>query len=149
MPYVRTIHNRYFDVEKNQFTAEFFTKGDNGGISIFDYECAIGTSEEICQHIHRFYPFVSTTPPSYYIIPDGTIPEECNIVTEPSESGDECHRDIFGWNKGHKRQIAARIKPEDCFICDTPPRTLTVEELVEFRNEYLNNLRQRKLQAAE
>ena len=75
------------------------------------------------------------------------IPDSCDIVPEISESGDDCHYDIFKWNKAHKRETAKAIKPEECFICDEPLRHTTTEEVISLKIEYLKERQEQRIEA--
>ncbi len=117
MALVRAIHQRDFDKETGKFTPAVLKRGENNGISVFEHECAEMASGTICQHIRKFYPNVVGEPIIYWFIPSEKL-ENLSLGYEPSDSGDECHRDIFGWNnKRERREYVSKLKPEYMMTC--------------------------------
>ncbi len=56
MGFIRTLHILKFDKNAKRFTSDTFKKHKNGGISVFDEQCAKETSNNsLCTHIEVFY----------------------------------------------------------------------------------------------
>lgn len=64
-------------------------------------------------------------------MPDEVIPNQCECIQTPSDSGDDCHYDIKGLTDSQARQISKAISIEACNICDEVgnPRPLTLDDL--------------------
>ena len=137
---IRTIHIRHFHPRRKRFTSEAFKRfGD--GISVFDHECALGVSGDVCGHIRRFYqPGAASEPPIYWAFDTGSLPSGHRLVRETSASGDDCHYDIRDMSNTAARSF---FKPfneafEQFLVCrpDGPASPPTRSELVEMERQF-------------
>lgn len=132
MRLVRTIHQKYYDSELGRFTSLAFKPASNGGISVFDCECAMRRSGTLCSHISQFYAEVSGAPPIFWVFDTGILPADLEIQNSVSTSGDSCHRDIHNLSAKQARGILKSVSvPNDFCICnpDGSCRVLTMTDL--------------------
>ena len=108
MRFVRVIHPTHIDSEYKRATNLAFknsSKERGGGISTFEYDCAIRASGSVCQHIKNYYPSpISGDPILYWIIPDDPIFNDSEWKPKVSAAGDICHYNLEGLsnNKAEK-----------------------------------------------
>jgi hypothetical protein len=97
---------------------------------VVEHECALRVSGSVCRHVEAFYP-KHKSPTIFWELPDEVIPNQCECIQVPSDSGDDCHYDIKGLTDPQTRQISKAISIEQCSICDEAgnPRPLTLDDL--------------------
>lgn len=152
MALVRILNPKQFDREKHRFSNVAFKPSSGAdptspdgkcGISVFHLECACGDGPPdcICEHIARFYSPPYSEPAVYWVFeedilesPDPSTPEPV-IVSVPSDSGDDCHRNIHHVTPKRSKTIFYRAAdpPEDhLHICmDRHSEPWDEERLVE------------------
>ena len=118
MCYIRLLRKEHYDATLGRFTSVAFKPSSNGGISVFDQQCAEETSRTSCQHILNFYAAITGSPVIYWVIRADVLPHQCSIRATPSDTGDLCHHDIE-----LKRQVARALLPKSLdptcmFVCD-------------------------------
>ena len=120
---VRALHVRNYSTAKGRFQSNSFSNY-NGGISIFDYECAIITTPiGICSHISIFYQRTVGIPIVFQLINFETLQNHfpnSEIVLEntPSDSGDLCHYDLIGIDKKMAENFFKSFcKPPSIYVC--------------------------------
>ncbi|MGH9850983.1 MAG: hypothetical protein ACREBD_14190, partial [Blastocatellia bacterium] len=86
-------------------------------ISVVERNCAIHTSSTICQHLARFYPNQVGDPVIYWEIPNNKIPEACRFEQQTSTTGDDCHFNIYGWNRNQTRKTFIALQLKDFTVC--------------------------------
>lgn len=116
MALIRAINLRYWDKRLDRFQSLVFS-GYKNGLSVFDSECAIERSENYCSHLRRFYGSVAGSPPCYWVIPDGAIPDHCGFKWTLSDKGDDCHGEITGLTKADIAALTKRLDPTGCTVC--------------------------------
>jgi len=133
MRFVRVIHQDHYDSRLGRFQSlAFRPSSSNGGVSVFEYDCAIATSSKICNHINIFYPHVSGQPPIYWVFDASALPEDHDIETSPSDRNDACHRDIKLSKKLAEKFFKQHASFPDSFrICLTvgESRELSLDDL--------------------
>ena len=120
--YTRAIHPDDYDIERGRFKSisfkPYIENGTDLGISVFDSNCGIETSGSLCAHTARYYSARTGDPAIYWQIPDNDIPSGCGIESNPSSTGDNCHRDIIGWSQKESGAYIKKLPIENCIICD-------------------------------
>lgn len=99
MQLIRALHVKQYDSTKGRFTSNCF-KNYKGGISVFEEVCARGKSTTVCKHIPTFYSNFDGNPVIFCKISLETLKEfggceNLELINTPSDSGDDCHRDIL------------------------------------------------------
>ena len=119
----------------------------NGGVSVFDKECAIGASQTTCAHIATYYGSTVGLPPIFCVIDVDDMlnqPGFENAKVEYTEvsNGDACHMDVTGTTKKGRENFAKRtFIPNSVFKCiDGLSSLATKEELETFREDFLKTL---------
>ena len=133
MPFIRVINIKYHYSKKKKKIAgmAFRPSSTNGGISVFDKDCAENASGTICHHIERYYPKVAGTPIVFWEIPDESIPSLPCIV-KPTDGGnrDKCHHEFFNWDYENAENTIRAVLLEDLEICtDNGVRQLQINDL--------------------
>src|SRR5438445_1408970 len=97
MEYVRILSRRHWGRRKSRFQSlAFKPSSTDGGISVFDKQCAIRRSGNICGHIRSFYHHISDEPPIFWEFSNSILPQGTTFTNEVSDNGDECHGNITG-----------------------------------------------------
>lgn len=99
-------------------------------MSVFELPCAEAASGGVvCAHIHKFYPNIVGTPVVFYVINDDELPAAHNIIPYPSDTGDECHRDIDATNNSLYKAFKAKRDWGNFMTCDAGQiRAMTAED---------------------
>lgn len=127
MGYIRLLHPKNYEKHRGRFSDVCFRKSKDGGLSVFDPDCAIATSGLIEAHVKRFYPQLAGHPPIYIAFEDADLPQGAVVTATPSDSGDLCHREIDGVSNNALKKALMAL-PEDRYkICD-PAGDKTVGE---------------------
>lgn len=152
MELVRIIRAGWWDDNQGRFTDLAFKRSSTagpsspdgyGGISVFDANCALGDDlgapRSICGHIARFYGHFATEPLVYWRFELEDLAQGANphLAHVPSDSGDECHRDIHGLSRNEATKAFYRLAspPEDHLrICDGGDQPFTVERIREIKS---------------
>ena len=127
MLFIRTVHISKFSGRKGRFDNCF--SNHHGGVSIFEKECAISCSGDICTHIHKFYQSTVFVP----IIYCEFSKEECESLmaslsgkpkpvfkSSKSDNGDDCHLDISGVSSNQIDKLSGFCTENLRFrLCDT------------------------------
>jgi hypothetical protein len=116
MHYIRLLHPKHFDSERNEFKSLAF-KNYDGGASVIQRECVDTASPSICDHIRKFYPNTGGDPAIFWIFPEDAIPAGGTLVQVQSESGDDCHHDIVGLSDKQLRTFLKSSSLADLQIC--------------------------------
>ena len=134
MAHIRIIHPKHYDRKRNRFTSLALRPSSNGGVSTIDPDCVSELEKSICGHIREYYTGIHGDPIIFCIL-DQTFYAGCEIGTEPSGSGDICHRDIFDkLLKDCKRYIKSK-SADEFYICDEDSnegRILNENDIVAF-----------------
>ena len=102
----------------------------NGGISVVSRKCAENVSHNVCRHIGNFYPRIAGTPIVVWEIPNEKIPSFCRIEQGVSDTGDECHHEIFDWERSDAEKTIKNVSVTDLEICiGEELRNLQIEDL--------------------
>src|SRR5665213_2565977 len=117
MHYIRLLHPKHFDCERNEFKSLAF-KNYDGGASVVQRECVDSTSTSICEHIRKFYPNTGGDPAIFWVFPQTAIPAGGTLVPIPSDTGDDCHHDITGLSDKQLRGFLKSSSLPDYQICD-------------------------------
>jgi len=118
MEFVRLVHPRNFDRIRGRFNDLAFKKSTNGGMSVFEVECAKANSGLICDHIKAFYENVGGEPPVFYILNETELPTGYGIQQRTSDSGDECHHDVVSISNNRLKKAFKDLHWSAFFICD-------------------------------
>ncbi len=133
MSFIRIINiNQHYSNRKKRLSSMAFRpSSSNGGISVFDKDCAENTSETICHHIRQYYTEVAGTPFVYWEIPNEVIPPlPCVVKQTDSARGDKCHHEFFNWDYKNAEDTGKAIPLEDLEICtDNGVRQLQISDL--------------------
>lgn len=92
MEYVRLLHPKHFDCQRDEFKSLAFKVYDDGA-SIIQLACV---ALRLCDHIRKFYPNVGGEPPVFWIFDEALLPQDSRLVQKRSDSGDDCHFNIVG-----------------------------------------------------
>src|SRR5947207_13677169 len=131
MEYVRILSRQHWDGRKGRFNSLAFTPSStDGGISVFDKQCAVLRSGTICGHIRTFYHRISDEPPIFWEFSNSILPQGTTFTEEVSDQGDECHRNISGLDKKQARDVFRGIGFQEFQMCeDGSSRRLQLEDL--------------------
>src|SRR5438552_10216559 len=133
MEYIRLIHWRYWDRRKKNFQSlAFQNSSESKAVSVVDRECTERHEREICTRLNGFYAKYS---PCFaiWIFDAELLPEGAKFTSEPSDSGDECHRNLRGLTNSQAQNFFKRhTRPntvEVMLYCgaDGLPQSLTSE----------------------
>lgn len=132
MEYVRLFHPNHFDSRLGRFKSSAFKNSSNGGgASIFELDCGIKISGDVCSHIKRFYPNVGGDPAVYWVFEADELPQGSSLEAAPSNTGDLCHRNIKNVSDTYLRSIVIKLKTTNFMICDAAgTRSLRAEDLI-------------------
>ena len=132
MGFVRVISQKHFDPKKKRFQSlAFKPSSTDGGISVFDQDCAIQVSGNLCTHIQKFYSQVAGDPPIFWKIPESILPADISITQSVSSSGDQCHFNIGQITEKDARKIIMGVSIHDFMICiNGSHRELEEEDLI-------------------
>lgn len=72
-------------------------------MSIIEVDCARASTGLICAHIEKFYPAVGGKPPVFCIFSDAELPDGYSMTSTPSDTGDDCHREVDASNRQLKK----------------------------------------------
>jgi hypothetical protein len=99
-------------------------------MSIIELDCAnLASSGLICAHIRRYYPGLAGEPPVFCIFSDSQLPPGFRIESTPSDTGDECHREVFDVSNGQLKKLRER-ELGTYFICEESGyRSLTLADV--------------------
>ena len=120
MSFIRAINItlHYSKKKKRLASLAFRPSSSNGGISVFDKNCAIRNSGTICDHIKRYYSRIARTPIVFWEVPDDTIPPlPCIVRQTDGENGDECHHEFFNWDYKSAENTIKDVILETLDIC--------------------------------
>lgn len=120
MSFIRAINiNKHYSKKNKRLAGMAFRPSStNGGISVFDKDCAIRDSGTICRHIERFYAGIAGTPIVFWEVPDGSIPPlPCVVEPTDSDSGDKCHYEFFNWDYEDAENTIRDVPVESLEIC--------------------------------
>lgn len=140
MGYVRLVHPKHWESNRSRFSDLAYKKSSDGGLSVFDVECAERDGGLICAHIARYYPNVGGDPAIFVIIESGELPEGATVAQTPSATpeqvaagleDDECHHEVDGVGNGALKRALMQIPLERYMICDAQGvRPLALTDLV-------------------
>src|SRR3989304_8104156 len=101
MSLVRAIHKIYYAKAEHRFKSPAFEASNDGGISVFSSDCAIGNSQSICEHLNKYYvPIgIASTPAIYWEFDEQILPTGCQREPVIEEGKDPCHENIKGMTK--------------------------------------------------
>lgn len=85
---------------------------------MFDPDCAVAASGLIANHVQKFYPDLSGNPPIYLAFDDDDLPEGVIVKATPSDTGDDCHREIDGVGNGALKRALMALPADKFMICD-------------------------------
>ncbi len=129
MEYIRLLHPRDFDRRRNRFTS-LALRNLQGSLSVIDPDCVEGTGAGLCDHIRRYYPGITGEPPIFWRFDSSVLPVSHRVETQPSTSGDDCHRNIHGVTDGSYRAVIINIAVSNYSICcEGGTRDLTENDL--------------------
>ena len=95
MELIRILHANHFDRRKKRFTSlAFKNSSNNGGISVFDKQCALETGSTACQHIGRFYEQITDGQPIFWEFSSERLFASATLEQQDSNTGDVCHYNI-------------------------------------------------------
>ena len=99
-------------------------------MSVFELECAEAASGVVCAHIHEFYPSIVGDPVVFYVIDPAELPVPHTVLSTPSESGDECHREIDVGKKPLYKAFRDKRGWENFQTCDNGVvRPMTLDDV--------------------
>lgn len=140
MPLINLIHIADYDRTRGRFRSEAFEPSSaehGGGISVFDAECAMVRSGSICAHARKYYPTVANEPPIFWQFDFSILPAGVTIDKTPSNTGDECHRDLKNVGKKPARRVFIEQPLTDFLICTKEGiRNLTQEDVVRLKDQW-------------
>lgn len=121
MRIVRAIHRLHYSEHEKRFKSIAFEASDDGGVSVFDANCAERESGSICAHLQKHYvPIdIASDPPIYWEFDQDILPPGCVVERTPTE--DPCHHDIRLNKKKSKKFFKDQTKEkglEPFMICD-------------------------------
>ena len=107
------------------------------GLSVVEPCCAAKTSRNLCEHLPKFYPDISSEPPIYWRIAATEFPRTVSFVRTPSTTGDYCHFVAVGGDDNEYRRWFKSKSLSDFEICvEDGPRPPTHEEAEECRRKW-------------
>lgn len=128
------------------------TPDGRGGFSVIELACAcddLADNDCICAHIAQFYGQVAPEPCAYWKFdtaifgipnPNPNRYKQAVIVNEPSDSGDECHRNIHCVTDGRLKnefQKAEAVPQDQMYLCvDGVREDFTSERAIELVNQF-------------
>jgi hypothetical protein len=95
MEYVRLLHPKHYDCQRDEFKSLAFKVYDDGA-SVVQLACVGGRG--ICEHIRTYYRNVGGEPPVFWIFEESILPTGSSLVQKRSDSGDDCHFNIVSQN---------------------------------------------------
>ncbi len=120
MPLIRIINiqKHYSKKRKRLAGMALRPSSTNGGISVFDKDCANEESTTICKHIERYYPAVAGVPMVFWEIPTNAIPPlPCIAKATINSNGDKCHYEFFNWDSEQSENVIRGVPLTDLEIC--------------------------------
>ena len=113
MELVLLLHISQYDEQLSRFRSTCFeNSGDGTGVSTFVQECAEAASGSVCRHARAFYGRVAGEPPIFWRFDSAILPDGHSLDTQPSDTGDDCHRNIEGLsNNRAKKFFKKRMNP--------------------------------------
>jgi len=133
MGHVRLVHPKHWEPARDGFMDLAFKKP----LSVFDVDCALAASGGvICAHIRRFYPEQGGDPPVFMVIEDAELPAGFRFDVNPSDTGDDCHREIDGVSARALKKALMSRPWQTYFICDpNGQRALTRADVASFSRD--------------
>ncbi len=133
MGHVRLVHPKHWERSRNRFGDLAFKSVPGSGLSIFDIACAEAASSLICAHIEAFYKNVGGDPAVFLIVADEEWPAGYQLDATPSDSGDDCHREVVGVKDKHIKKALMKRPWSDYLICAPDGvRPLTAADIASF-----------------
>jgi len=117
MEFIRLLHPRNFDRERNRFNDLSF-KALDGGVSVVHRECVDRIPSTICEHIRNYYRNETGEPPVFFLFQEEILPEGYRIKASVSTSGDPCHHDITNVSDNRLWKFFKRRAWTELYICD-------------------------------
>src|SRR5262245_4866247 len=116
MAVVRILGVDLFDFQSNRFKSTAFEPDRRNGntISVVDEPCGIRETGTICDHLRVWYPTNTQGLHVLWKFELGDMGDGCDLLAVPSESGDECHRDLAGLTKARARSILRQAHQGSC-----------------------------------
>src|SRR5436190_1074987 len=106
MEYIHILPHKHWESALCRFSSLAFKPSDtDGGISVIDMECAIGSSGAVCAHLRNQYPGIAGEPPIFWKMPQNFLPNTASFVSSPSTGGDPCHSNITGLSEKVARRL--------------------------------------------
>src|SRR5882724_6133027 len=112
MELVLLLHISQYDesLDPPRFRSSCFERsGDGTGISVFDRECAEETTGSICAHARAFYGEIIGEPPIFWSFDEAILPEGYSLDEVPSDTGDDCHRNIEGISDNRAKKFFKKL----------------------------------------
>jgi hypothetical protein len=153
MLFVRAVHINKFSRSKKRFQSCF--SNHQGGISIFDKECAVRQSGSICNHISKYYYSAVDSPIIYCIFSTEIVQEvltknkvksKAIYKISGSTTGDECHYDIENLKNSEADKLTPECRINKSFFSCNPDQQLdfsdeaTLKWLSDARDDFENRL---------
>jgi hypothetical protein len=140
MGYVRLVHPKHWESNRGRFSDLAYKKSTDGGLSVFDVECAEQDSGLICEHIRRYYENVGGDPAIFVVLEPADLPPAAKVARTPSKSpveiaagatNDECHHEVDGVGDKALKKALMKVSLDRFRICDTQGvRALALSDLV-------------------
>ena len=134
--YIRILPKKQYFRSLGRFSSLAF-RNLKGGISIIRKSCISDTGSPICRHLKNYYKSVDDSPYVIWIFKKDILPQTVTIEQKDSDSGDKCHYDIKGLNKGTAKRVFTDNFDllEDGKICNNDhPRKFIDKDLKFFKN---------------
>lgn len=119
MEYIRLLHPKHWDAQRERFGDVAFKLSSDSGLSLVCKACAEAASSGlICEHIRKFYPNIASDPAVFLFIKDTELPKDSKIIETLSDTGDTCHREVVEAKEKHLKRAFMAKSWTEAFICD-------------------------------
>ncbi len=121
MDFFRWLHPIHFDArvgQKRFKSVAFKNSSGDGGLSVVERICVENKSVSIEFHARKFYPTKVGPKVMFWQFDIKILPPEANANPELSDTGDDCHYNIFGVSNARLRAVFINRALSDFSIAD-------------------------------
>ena len=140
MEYVRLLHPKNFDHVRGRFNELSFKKKGEG-VSVVERLCAETGCGIICNHARKFYPYITSEPPVFWVFDESALPSGYSIIQTTPSNNDRCHHEIRDVSNNQLWKFFKGIHWNNFEICDGVNfRSLCAEDVNGFSLPAANTL---------
>ena len=101
-----------YEPGKGRFRSECMeNSSDDSGLSVVSLPCVSNKASNPCDHGRAYYPNIAGDAPIFFVFVPSEIFGECSLEEVPSDSGDDCHRNLKGVSDKQAKKLMQNKLP--------------------------------------